>query len=529
MHAVGMTLKYGGFVLIDGRKILELHFDGVSQRTISASTGHSRNTVSDVIQRATERGIDSLEDRMTKKWLYEFLFPEREPMEKGYHPVDFEMIHKELQKKNVTLKLLHHEYCSTARDAGKIPYAYRSFTEKYGSYAKKYKLTMPIRRKPGEVLEVDWAGTTLKIMDSAAGEEIEAYIFVAALPYSQYFYAETFLDMKSRSWLLAHVHAFEYFGGVTETLVPDNLKTGITKHRRGDSQVNEAYRELADHYRTVVVPSRIRKPKDKSSVEGAVGFLSRQIIAALRNYQCFHIEDLNKEIHSRLEEMNTQEFQKRSGSRKSVFTEEESATLRPLPKTRFKMTEWRTAKVQLNYHIQVERMFYSVPYDYTREDVDVRLTASLIEVYFKDVRIASHTRLKGAIGQYATNTDHMPDNHRLYLDHNPENNRAWARTVGTNMEKFVTYILENNVEKKALGFLSVIRNLNKKHTNDQMEAAAKSLLEVASQPTISVYKGILDRQKKKAARASAVIEQPSRSKEDHGFTRGAKYFGGDRT
>ncbi|WP_404284511.1 Mu transposase domain-containing protein [Exiguobacterium aurantiacum] len=138
--------------------------------------------------------------------------------------------------------------------------------------------------------------------------------------------------------------------------------------------------------------------------------------------------------------------------------------MRPLPKTRFKMTEWRTAKVQLNYHIQVECMFYSIPYDYTREDVDVRLTANLIEVYFK----ASHTRLKGAIGQYATNTDHMPDNHRLYLDHNPENNRACSRTVGTNMEKFVTYILENNVEKKALGFLAVIRNLNKKHSNDQM-------------------------------------------------------------
>lgn len=524
-----MTLKYGGFVLIDCRKILELHFDGISQRTISSSTGHSRNTVSDVIHRGKERGVESLDERMTKKWLYEFLFPEREPTEKGYYPVDFEQIHKELQKKNVTLKLLHHEYSTSARDAGKIPYAYRSFAEKYGKYAKKYKLTMPIRRKPGEVMEVDWAGATLTVMDNAAGEEIEAYVFVAALPYSQYFYAEAFLDMKSRSWLLAHIHAFEYFGGVAETLVPDNLKTGITKHRRGDPQVNEAYRELADHYRTVVVPSRIRKPKDKSSVEGAVGFLSRQIIAALRNYQCFHIEDLNKEIHSRLEEMNTQEFQKRAGSRKSVFTEEESEALRPLPKTRFKMTEWRTAKVQLNYHIQVERMFYSVPYDYTREDVDVRLTVSLIEIYFKDVRIASHRRLTGAIGQYETNTDHMPDNHRLYLDHNPENNRVWARTIGTSMEAFVTYLFENNVEKKALGILSVIRNLNRKYPDEQMEVAAKTLLEVASQPTLSVYKGILDRNKKKSVQEAVILKSSNPSTEEYGFTRGAKYFGGDNS
>lgn len=514
--------------MVDCRKILELHFEGFSQRTINSSTGHSRNTVSEVIKRAKSRGITELNETMTKTWLSEFLFPEKVPIEKGYHPVDFESVHKELQKKNVTLTLLHHEYSSEARSSGKIPYAYRSFAENYGKYAKKYKLTMPIRRKPGEIVEVDWAGSTLKIIDNSTGELLDAYVFVATLPYSQYSYAEAFLDMKSRSWLTAHIHAFEFFEGVSETLVPDNLKTGVIKHQRGESQLNEAYREMADHYRAVVVPSRVRRPKDKSSVEGSVGFISRQIIAALRNYQCFQIEDLNRQIHLLLDELNNAPFQKREGSRKGVFMEEEKQFLLPLPQTRFKMTEWRSAKVQLNYHIQVERMFYSVPYDYIREDVDVRLTSDLIEVYLKDARIASHKRLKGAIGQYATNLDHMPDNHRLYIEHNPENNLIWSRTVGTNMEKFVSYLLNENVEKKALSILSVLRNLEGKSTKQQLEDAAETLLTVSTQPTLSVFKGILDRQKKKAIAAGYKNERAIKADQEFGFTRGADYFGGDK-
>src|SRR5699024_788644 len=249
---------------------------------------------------------------------------------------------------------------------------------------------------------------TLQITDRWNGEMIPAYVFIATLPYSQLSYVEAFLDMKSSNWLIAHIHAFEYFDGVPETLVPDNLKTGVTKALRGEPLLNEAYREMADYYRTIVVPSRVRKPKDKPSVEGTVGYISRQIIASLRYYQCFHIEDLNKRIFKKLEGINTNDFQKRPGSRQKAFEEEEKAHLQRLPQTRYKLSEWKTAKVQLNYHIQVERMYYSVPYDYVREQVDVRLTTDLIEVYFKEARIASHKRLIREIGQFSTHTDHMP-------------------------------------------------------------------------------------------------------------------------
>src|SRR5699024_7700907 len=449
--------------MVHCRKILELYLEGISQRTISSSTGHSRNTVSEVVQRSKQLGLERLDATMTNDWLEAFLFPEKQATEKGYFPANWEKVHKELQKKNVTLALLHHEYAEEAREGGKIPYAYRTFCEKYGKYAKKYKLTMPIRRKPGEIMEVDWAGSTLHIMDRWSGETIPAYVFIATLPYSQLSYVEAFLDMKSANWLIAHTHAFEYFGGVPETLVPDNLKTGVTKALRGESLLNEAYREMAEYYRTVIVPSRVRKPKDKPSVEGTVGYISRQIIASLRNYQCFHLEDLNQQILKKLEEINTTDFQKRPGSRRKAFEEEEKSHLQRLPQTRYKLSEWKTAKVQLNYHIQVERMYYSVPYDYVREQVDVRLTTDLLEVYFKETRIASHKRLFQEIGQFSTNTDHMPDNHRLYLEHNPE--------------------------KKALSILSTLRNLSTKHTKEELEKATHRLLEISTNRTISVLKG----------------------------------------
>ncbi|MCP1161222.1 MULTISPECIES: IS21 family transposase [Bacillus] len=508
--------------MINYRKILVMGVDGISQRTISSSTGHSRNTVAEVLQRANQKGIKNLEEAMNNEWLETYLFPEKQAVEKGYCPVDFEWVHKELQKKNVTLTLLHHEYASISREGGKVPYAYRTFAEKYGKYAKKHKLTMPIRRKPGEILEVDWAGSTLKITDNVTGEVIPAYVFIATLPYSQLSYVEAFLDMKSSSWLQAHIHAFEYFGGVTEVIVPDNLKTGVTTARRGYPLINEAYRELADYYRTVVVPSRVRKPKDKPSVEGTVGYISRQIIASLRNYQCFHLEDLNARIFEKLEEINTTDFQKREGNRRNVFEEEEKSHLHPLPPTRFKMTEWATAKVQPNYHVQVDYKFYSVPYEYVRENVDVRMTADLIELYFKEVRIASHPRKKKADDRYSTNPDHMPDNHRLYLDHNPENNRKWARDIGQNMECLVEHIMNANAEKMALNILSTLRNIASRRTSAELEEAAKTLLEISSNPTVAVYKSILERQKKKQKNKERIHETQT---EDYGFVRGAEYFG----
>lgn len=211
-----------------------------------------------------------------------------------------------------------------------------------------------------------------------------------------------------------------------------------------------------------------------------------------------------------------------------MFEEEEKSYLQPLPQTRYKLTEWKNAKVQQNYHIHVERMYYSVPYEYVREYVDIRLTTDIVEFYFKDVRIASHKRLSGEIGQYSTNNEHMPDHHRLYLDHNPENNRQWADTIGPYMHQFVSYILKTNPEKKSLKYPHDIRNLATKHSNKDLESAVQTLLEISNHPTISVLKGILDRHKKRMQKHPLNQLNSSDKADDHGFVRGAQYFGRDK-
>ncbi len=426
----------------------------------------------------------------------------------------------------MTLKLLHREYEQRARDSNKIPYAYRTFCRHYGKYAKKYNLTMPIRRKPGEIMEADWAGDTLSIQERSTGEQLKVYIFVSALPHSQFFYAEGFLSMKSESWLVAHIHTFEYFGGVAEVLVPDNLKAAINTPSRSEPVLNDAYRELANYYGTTIVPARVKAPKDKPSVEGSVGYISRQIIASLRNYQCFSLTDLNRKILEEVNKLNDEPFQKREGSRRSVFNEEEKPKLIPLRYPRYQLSEWRTAKVQKNYHIQVNRMYYSVPYEYTQSQVNVKITKDLIEVYFKEMRIASHKVLLGDIGQYSTNPNHMPDNHRQYLEHTPNQVKDWAKIMGVNTERFVEYILENNAEKKALSILASLKNLTLKYSNELIEEGCLTLMSVSRVPTLSVLKTILKRMKDSKKSKDKGTLNETKTDNDYGFVRGADYFGG---
>jgi hypothetical protein len=222
-----------------------------------------------------------------------------------------------------------------------------------------------------------------------------------------------------------------------------------------------------------------------------------------------------------MEELNRLDFQKRPGSRKSAFEDEEKSHLQPLPQKRFTLSEWRVAKVQLNYHIQVDRQYYSVPYEYIQCEVEVRLTKDLIEVYLKEVRIASHKRVYGEAGQYSTNPDHMPDNHRLYLEHTIENSRDWANGIGTSLLKFVNFICEHQVEKKALNQLMLLRKLSRNYSDQTLEEAAESLLSISTQPSLSVYKNLLVRQKRREKETNPT-QAPTNTQ--HGFVRGAKYF-----
>ncbi len=511
--------------MVDYRKILEHHFNGMTQRTIEVAVSSSRHTIREIVQKAEEKELKELTEEMTDNWLEEFLFPEKQPQAKGYFQEDWNYVHKELNKSHMTLKLLHKEYSIRAKDNKGMPYAYRTYCEHYQNYAGKYKVTMPLKHKPGKSIETDWAGSTLKLIDRGTGEDIKVYIFVAALPFSQLSYAEGFLDMKSPSWLTGHIHAFEYFGGVTETISSDNLKTGVTKTDYAEPLINEAYRELADYYQTVIVPARVRKAKDKPSVEGAVGFVSRQILAALRNTQCFYLEELNGLIWDKLEELNNEPFQKKGGSRRSVFEEEELSYLAPVKQPAYQLTEWRIAKVQLNYHIQVERNYYSVPYEYVQCDVEVRLTKNLIEVYFNQSRISSHKRINNKVNQYSTLHDHMPDHHRLYAEHTPENVKEWAKGVGPYTLNLVIKILDQQVEKRALKILSGIQNLEKKYSSQLIEESSEIILSIAQQPSLATFKTIIKRQfDYKKRESSPNMNTALNTSEDYGFTRGASYW-----
>ena len=511
--------------MVSYRKILECYFSGMTQRTIEVAVGSSRNTIRDVVKKAEEKELIELTEEMTNIWLEEFLFPEKRPQAKGYFQEDWDYVHKELGKPHMTLKLLHKEYSVRAKDNNGIPYAYRTYCEHYQNYAGKYKVTMPLIHKPGKSIETDWAGATLKLVDRVTGEDIKVYVFVAALPFSQFCYAEGFLDMKSPSWLTGHIHAFEYFGGVTETITPDNLKTGVIKTDYAEPLLNESYRELADYYQTVIVPARVRKAKDKPSVEGAVGFVSRQILASLRNTQCFYLEELNELIWKKLNDLNNEPFQKKAGSRRSVFEEEELSYLTPLKRQAFQLTEWRIAKVQLNYHIQVERNYYSVPYEYVQCDVEVRLTKNLLEVYFNQSRISSHKRIYNKVNQYSTLTDHMPDHHRLYAEHTPENIKAWAKKMGPHTFNLVTKILDQQVEKRALKILSGIQNLEKNYSTILIEETSEIIMSITKQPTLATFKTIIKRQHDyKKKNNSSRLQTSTETNENYGFSRGADYW-----
>lgn len=311
------------------REILRLNSLGINKTDIAASCECSRNTVASALQRAKACGLKwPLPDNMSNKDLAEKLYPpgEHRPV---YKMPNYEYVHREMQKSGVTLNLLWLEYCEQCRTVGEIPYQSTQFNKYYNDYVMKNSLAMHLNHKPGEIMQVDWAGDTASVVNTDTGELIPVYVFVAALPYSGYCYVEAFFSMNQECWITAHVNAFKYFGGVTRILQCDNLKTGVDKNTRSEVILNRTYQELAEHYGTAVIPCRVHTPRDKALVEGTVGVVSTFILAALRNRQFLSLKELNDAIAERLEQFNTKPFQKKDGSRSLVF-EEEKPFLLPL-------------------------------------------------------------------------------------------------------------------------------------------------------------------------------------------------------
>lgn len=504
------------------REILRLYSLGISQDRIASSCNVSKKTVNRVLKRADELNVSwPLDENETDQTLSEKFFPKAIKVVSQKRMPDFEYIRKELLRNGVNKKLLWTEYVEDCRATGEEALMYSQFCWYIQQDEQKFRATMHISRKPAEQTEVDWAGDNAEIIDPDTGECIKAFIFVGVMTYSQYTFVEAFPDMKQKSWINAHIHMFNYFGGVTKILVPDNCKTAVVHNSDWNNQViNETYQALAEHYGTAIIPARVRSPKDKPNAEGSVGKISTWITAALRDEQFFSFAELNKAISEKLELFNQRPFQKKEGSRLSIFLDEEKYLLSQLPAVRFELSDWKKATVQFNYHISVDGMMYSVPYEYIGKIVDVKITDTTIEIFYNHNRIASHRRLYGRYGQYSTITEHMPADHQKYLEWNGERFRKWAERIGSNTLMVVNSILSSNrVEQQSYRSCMGLLKLSEKYSYELLEGACKKALSFTKTPSYKSVKNILA-----ASMSKTATECSDDSGKTRGITRGADYY-----
>ncbi|MEI6286674.1 MAG: IS21 family transposase [Bacillota bacterium] len=421
------------------------------------------------------------------------------------------------------MSLLWQEYCANCRSTGELPLMYTQFCYHYRQFALQTKATMHIHRKPGDQTEVDWAGSKIHVTDRVTGEIAAASIFVGVLSSSLYAYVETFPTQELDCWITAHVNMFKFFCGVTRMIVPDNLKTGVEKTSWIDPVINKTYQELAEHYGTAIIPARVGKPQDKPNVEGSVKGVSTWIIAAVRNLQFFSIHELNATIREKLTEFNARPFQKKPGSRYSVYLEEEQSRLLPLPSSPYELAIWKVATVQCNYHISLSHMHYSVPWEYIRHKVDVRVTRNVIEVFSDNQRICTHRRLQVRSGQYSTTLEHMPKEHQQYLKWDSDRFRDWARKTGTNTLACVNAILTSRrIEQQGYRSCMALLKLAEKHSQERLEAACCKAWSYTPQSDYRNIKTILTSGMDRLDNTNPPEEKPQPS---HGYTRGAGYYG----
>ena len=395
--------------MLDYRNILRVGSDpNKSMRTMELELRSSHHTIRKVLDAAERAGIRwPLPENCTNEMLMELLFPEEHQKTALYVLPDYPYIHAELARKGVNLTMLWEEYCAKCQSEGNVPYMYTQYCEKYRQWARVTKATMRIQHKPGDTMEVDWAGATLDIHDPVTGEVSKAYLFVAVLPCSCFTYAEACDDMKLENWINCHVHAYNYFGGVTRLLVPDNLKTGIAKNTRSETILNRTYQEMSEYYNTAIVPARVRHPRDKSHAEGGVKFASTWILAALRNRKLFSMEEARAAVEEKLEELNDRSFRKRPGSRREAYLAEEKEFMRPVPGEPYEPAIWSPdLKVGNDYLVSDGLNKYSVPYDLIGEKVNLRLTPNTVEVFFRGSRVAVHVRSKVFLREPVVKKEH---------------------------------------------------------------------------------------------------------------------------
>jgi len=463
------------------RKIKEIlrlkHEAQLSNRAIAGACKVSNSTVGEYLKRARAAGISWPLGEDGEEELYAKLFPEKVlvyPEKKRPMP-NWLKIHQEKKRKGITLKLLWQEYKQTYPDG----YQYSQFCEHYRRWKKSHvEPSMRIEHKGGERMQVDYAGLKISFIDAETGENTKASVFVAILPASNYTYAEAQISENQCNWNNGHVRAFEYFGGVVKIVVPDNLKTGVSKPNYYEPGINIAYQELAEHYHFAVLPTRVRKPRDKGKVENGVQNVERWVIAPLRNRQFFSLYEVNLAIREQLGKLNNKVMKAVGRSRKQEFEEIDKPNLRPLPERRYEYAQWKIARVNIDYHVEFDKHLYSVPHHLIHQQVDIRATERMVEIFHQGQPVAVHAR-NHRQGRFSTQHEHMPSNHQFMADLNAEGLIKRASKIGPKTTNLIKATLKSRrYPEQAFRTCLGILNFAQKYDHELLERACQAVYEI---------------------------------------------------
>jgi transposase len=500
------------------REVLRLHLgEGLSPRQVAASLSLPRITVRRYLERAHLAGVvwpppEGMDDEHLERRLFA---PPPPPSATRPLP-EWPVVHQELRRKDVTLQLLWLEYKEGAPDG----YQYSQFCRRYREWQRHLDVVMRQEHRAGEKLFVDWAGRTVPIVNPITGVITPAQLFVSVLGASNYLYAEAFPSQELAHWIAGHVHAFEAFGSLPRIVVCDNLRAGVSKAHRYEPMLNPTYQEMAAWYGVAVIPARAYKPRDKAKIEVGVLIAERWILARLRHRTFFSLAELNAAIRGLVSWLNERPFKKLDGCRRSLFEELERPVMRPLPTQRYEYADWSLAKVNIDYHIEVDRHYYSVPYQLTGQQVEVRLTASVVEVFLRHRRVASHLR-SFRRGYHTTDPAHMPASHRRHLEWTPSRIENWAEKTGPSTAELVRGVMESrpHPEQGYRACLGILR-LGKRFGDERLEAASRRAVAIRAfsfHSVESILKTGLDRQ-------PLPTSAPSTPARRHQNLRGASYY-----
>jgi transposase len=500
------------------RHMLRLAHEGVSAREIGRRLGVARSTIQDNLKRAAAAGLNwPLPEDMGDDTLESRLFS-RAGVKTGQRrriEPDWAELARELKRPGVNMMILWEEYRASHPDG----YGYSRFCDLFRGFERRLTPVMRQHHVAGDKVFVDYSGKRIGIVNPTTGEIREAEIFVAVLGASNLTYAEATWTQKLADWTGAHVRMFQFFNGTPRLLVPDNLKSGIHKASFYDPEINRTYGALAHHYGVGVLPARPRKPRDKAKVEAAVRFAQSYFLGRLRRQTFFSLAECNAAIAAAVEAMNSRPMRKLGVSRRELFEKIEREALCPLPETDWEFAEWRRARVNIDYHIEIERFPYSVPHTLIHAEVDVRITARMIEIFYRGQRVALHER-RYMGRQHSTNPDHMPSSHRRYADWTPERFRRRAAKIGPNTEGLITAVLASRRHpeqgfRTCLGILKLFRGVDPMRA----EAVSARALEIGAFD----YKSIATLLARKPG-ASSAKDSPTTTLFDHANLRGPGYY-----